>query len=150
MRKALQEAEKAYACHEVPVGCVIVYENRIIARGHNQRETKQNSLAHAEILAIEKACKKMHSWRLENCVMYITLEPCCMCGGAIIQSRIEKVIYGAVDYRFGAHKSKISLFDKGWNHMVDIRGGVLEEECQSLLKSFFKELRQEKQVENKK
>lgn len=144
MKEALKEAEKAFLIDEVPVGCVIVREDKIIARGHNQREKLKSSLAHAEILAIQKACKKLKSWRLEDCVMYITLEPCCMCSGAIIQSRIPRVIYGAYDYRFGAHKSIVNLFDVRFNHTVDIRGGCLEEECSSLLKSFFKELRNKK------
>lgn len=144
MAKAIEEAKKAYLIDEVPIGCVIVYQDKIIARAHNEREKKQSSLAHAEILAIEKACKKINSWRLEDCVMYITLEPCCMCSGAIIQSRIKKVIYGAYDYRFGAHKSITNLFDVKFNHEVDIKGGLMEEECSKLITDFFKELRSKK------
>ena len=144
MNEALKEASKAYKIDEVPVGCVIVKDGKIIARGHNQRMKKGLSLAHAEIITIEKACKKLGDWRLEDCTMYITLEPCIMCSGAIIQSRIPKVIYGALDYRFGTHKSIINIFDVKFNHLVDIKGGVLEEECSSIIKQFFKEMREKK------
>ena len=144
MKEALKEAKKSLLTGDVPVGCVIVYDDKIIARGHNKREDKQQSLAHAEIVAINKACKKLGSWRLEDCTMYITLEPCVMCSGAIIQSRIPRVIYGAYDYRFGAHKSLINLFDVKFNHNVEISGGVLENECSIIIKDFFKELREKK------
>ena len=141
MKEAIKQAKKAYDMIEVPVGCVIVYNDKIIARGYNKRETLESSLAHAEIIAIKKACKKLNSWRLEDCILYVTLEPCCMCAGAIIQSRIKKVVYGAYDYRFGAHISKTQLFDVQFNHNVAITSGVLEEECSPLIKNFFKELR---------
>ena len=141
MKEAIKEAKKASLKDEVPIGCVIVYDDKIIARGHNERESKELSLAHAEIMAIKKACKKLDSWRLEDCTMYVTLEPCCMCGGAIIQSRIKNVVYGAYDYRFGAHKSIINLFDVKFNHMVNVKGGVEEEKCSKLIKDFFKNLR---------
>ncbi len=144
MRLAIKEALKAEKIDEVPIGCVIVLNGEVIGRGYNKREKLENSLAHAEIVAINKACKKINSWRLEDATMYITLEPCVMCSGAIIQSRIKKVIYGAYDYRFGAHKSIINLFDVKFNHMVDIKGGLLEEECSNLIKDFFKRLRVEK------
>lgn len=144
MKEALKEAKKAYLKNEVPIGCVIVYNDKVIARGHNERETKNSSLAHAEVIAIKKACKKLDSWRLEDCTMYITLEPCCMCGGAIIQSRIKKVIYGAKDYRFGVHQSIMNLFDVSFNHKVEIESSILEEECSSLISNFFKELRDKK------
>ena len=144
MKEALKEAKKSLLTGDVPVGCVIVYDDKIIARGHNKREDKQQSLAHAEIVAINKACKKLGSWRLEDCTMYITLEPWVMCSGAIIQSRIPRVIYGAYDYRFGAHKSLINLFDVKFNHNVEISGGVLENECSIIIKDFFKELREKK------
>ena len=144
MKEAIKEAKKSLLTNDVPVGCVIVHENKIISRGHNIREAKQQSLAHAEIVAINKACKKLNSWRLEDCTMYITLEPCIMCSGAIIQARIPKVIYGAYDLRFGAHKSLVNIFDVKFNHNVDISGGLLEEECSTLIKDFFKELRNKK------
>lgn len=149
MREALKEAKKAYLKNEVPVGCIIVCDDKIIARGHNKREGLNNSLAHAEVVAINKACKKMNTWKLDNCVMYITLEPCVMCSGAIIQSRIKKVIYGATDYRFGAHKSIINLFDVKFNHSVEVESGLLEDECSNIITEFFKELRNNKTVANK-
>ncbi|MGM9969265.1 MAG: tRNA adenosine(34) deaminase TadA [Anaeroplasma sp.] len=141
MSLAIKEALKSKEINEVPVGCIIVKEDKIISRGHNKRETLHSSLAHAEILAIKKACNKMNDWRLEGCTMYITLEPCVMCSGAIIQSRIPNVVYGARDYRFGTHVSKINLFDVKFNHYVNIYGGILEKECSDLLTSFFSDLR---------
>lgn len=144
MKEALKEAKKAYLKNEVPVGCVIVYQDKIIARGHNLRETENLAISHAEINAIKKASKRINSWRLEDTIMYITLEPCVMCSGAIIQSRIPKVIYGTKDPRFGTHVSIMNLFDVKFNHQVDIKGGVMEEECSSLIKEFFKDLRERK------
>ena len=144
MKEAIKEAKKAYLKNEVPIGCVIVYNDKIIARGHNERETKNSSLAHAEVIAIKKACKKLESWRLEDATIYITLEPCCMCGGAIIQSRIKRVVYGAKDYRFGVHQSIMNLFDVPFNHKVIITASVLEEECSKMISDFFKELRENK------
>ncbi len=138
---AYKEALKALAIDEVPIGAVIVLDGKVIARGYNKRETKNNALAHAEIVAINKACKKLNSWRLEDATLYVTLEPCAMCAGAIIQSRIKNVVYGAYDYRFGAHKSIINLFDVKFNHMVNVKGGVEEEKCSKLIKDFFKQLR---------
>ena len=148
IKEALKEAQKAYLIDEVPVGCVIVHNDKIIARGYNKRETLNSSLAHAEIIAIKKACKKLNSWRLEECIMYITLEPCVMCAGAIIQARIPEVYYGAYDYRFGAHISKTNLFDLQLNHSVKINGGILEDECKNLISQFFKELRVKKLENN--
>lgn len=144
MLQALKEASKAQALDEIPVGCVIVKDNKIIARGYNKREYMQSSLAHAEIIAIQKACQKLNSWRLDDCTMYITLEPCAMCSGAIIQSRIPTVYYGAYDYRFGCHKSITNLFDIKFNHSVNIIGGILENECSNMIKDFFKDLRKRK------
>jgi len=141
MKEALKEAEIAYKLGEVPVGCVIVKNNEIIARAHNLRESKQSSIAHAEILAIEKACEVVGSWRLEDCELYVTLEPCLMCSGAIINSRIKRVIYGALEPKFGAHKSQTNVFDIKFNHMVEITPEILAEESNKLLKSFFKSLR---------
>ena len=144
MKEAIKEAKKAYKLGEIPVGCVITYKDEIIARGYNKREKNNQAIDHAEIIAIKKASKKLNSWRLDNCKMYITLEPCIMCSGAIIQSRIPDVIYGAYDNRFGCHKSKINIFDVKFNHNVNINGGLLEEECSNLIKQFFKELRENK------
>jgi len=141
MKEAIKEAKKALLIDEVPIGCVIVKDNKIISRGYNKRESKQNSLAHAEVIAINKACKKLGTWRLEDCTMYITLEPCIMCGGAIIQSRIPNVIYSAYDYRFGVNKSLINIFEHKFNHTVNIKGGLLEEETSKMISDFFKKLR---------
>jgi len=144
MKEAIKEAKKAYDIGEIPVGCVIVYNDKIIARGYNKREINNLALDHAEIIAIKKASKKLNSWRLEECSMYITLEPCIMCSGAIIQSRIKNVYYGAYDNRFGCHKSLTNIFDLKFNHTVNIIGGILEEDCSNLIKAFFKELRENK------
>lgn len=142
MKEALKEAKKAYKLGEIPVGCVIVYDNKIIARGYNKRESNNQATDHAEIIAIKKASRKLNSWRLENTTMYITLEPCVMCSGAIIQARIPNVVYGAYDNRFGCHKSITNIFDIKFNHSVNIYGGVLDDMCSSLIKNFFKELRE--------
>ena len=144
MQEALKEAKLAYDLNEVPVGCVIVKDNEIIARAHNIRETSQLSTAHAEMIAIEKACKKLKTWRLEDCDLYVTLEPCLMCSGAIINSRIMRVIYGALEPKFGAHKSLLNVYDIAFNHKVLVTGLVLAEESNQLLKSFFQKLRNEK------
>ncbi len=142
MKKAIHQALRAESKDEVPIGCVIVKEDQIVARAYNQRETKQESTAHAEILAIEKACRKLGSWRLEGCTLYVTLEPCPMCAGAIIQSRIERVVYGAYDPKGGCAGTCTNLFlVKGFNHYPSLSGGVLEQECSSLLKEFFKRKR---------
>lgn len=148
MREALKEAKKAYLLGEVPVGAVIVYENKIIARGHNTREIKQSVLGHAEINAIQKASKKIGSWRLEDCDIYVTLEPCPMCSGAIIQSRIKNLYYGATDPKTGACGSVLNLFENPFNHKVNVIGGVLEDECSRIIKDFFKELRQKNIANN--
>ena len=143
--KLMMEAIKAELIDEVPIGCVIVKDDKIIARGHNLRESKQRSTAHAEIIAIEKACRKLKSWRLEGCSLYVTLEPCPMCSGAILQSRIEHVVYGAKDPKGGCMESCMNMYEvKGFNHYPDVIGGVLEDECGSLLKTFFKRKREEK------
>ena len=143
MKQALKEAEKAYKKLEVPVGAVIVKDGKIIARAHNQKETKTDTTKHAEILAIQKASKKLKSWRLIDCEMYVTLEPCSMCAGAMINSRIKKVYIGAMDEKTGAAGSVLNLFnDYTFNHKVEIENGVMKTECQEILKKFFKELRE--------
>ena len=142
MQEALKEAKKAYEKLEVPVGAVIVKDGKIIARAHNQKETKTDTTKHAEILAIQKASKKLKSWRLIDCEMYVTLEPCTMCAGAIIHSRIKKVYIGAMDEKTGAVGSVLNLFeDYKFNHKPEVEKGILKEDCESLLKQFFKELR---------
>ncbi len=142
MKEALKQAEKAYKKLEVPVGAVIVKDNKIIARAYNQKETKNDTTNHAEIMAIKKASKKLGSWRLLDCEMYVTLEPCSMCAGAIIQSRIKKVYIGAMDEKTGACGSVLNLFeDYKFNHKVEVETGVLKDECEGILKKFFRELR---------
>ena len=141
MREALKEAKKAYDKNEVPVGAIIVSNDKIIARAHNLRETKKNSLCHAEIIAINKACKKLQNFRLENCDMYVTLEPCAMCAGAIVQSRIKRVIYGAKDEKYGMAGTISNVFELKSNHKVELLKGIMEEECSNIIKEFFKKLR---------
>ena len=145
MRQAIKQAKKAAAVGDMPIGCVIVYENRIIARGYNKRNAKKTALAHAELLAIEKASKKLGDWRLEDCTMYITLEPCQMCAGAIVQARIPKVVVGAMNKKAGCAGSVLNLFQvPAFNHQVEFVNGVLEQECSEMLSDFFKTLRREK------
>lgn len=145
MKQALKEAEKAYRKLEVPVGAIIVKNGKIIARAHNQKEEKKDTTKHAEILAIQKASKKLQSWRLIDCEMYITLEPCSMCAGAIINSRIKKIYIGTNDEKTGAAGSVLNLFnDYKFNHKVEVEKGLLKENCENILKNFFKELRKTK------
>ncbi|MEG0468574.1 MAG: tRNA adenosine(34) deaminase TadA [Longicatena sp.] len=142
MLDAIKEANKALAIDEVPIGCVIVKDDKIIARGYNLREKKQQSIAHAEIITIQKACKKVGSWRLEDCTLYVTLEPCPMCSGAILQSRIKRVVFGAKDPKGGCMGSCMNMYDiKGFNHYPEITSGIMEEECGLMLTNFFKEKR---------
>lgn len=142
MKEALKEAKKAYDKLEVPVGAIIVKDGKIIARAHNLKETKFDTTNHAEIIAIQKASKKLKSWRLLDCEMYVTLEPCSMCAGAIINSRIKKVYIGANDERTGAVGSVLNLFeDYKFNHNVEFEKGILKEDCENILKDFFKNLR---------
>ena len=142
MKEALKEAQKAYNKLEIPVGCVIVKDNKIISRGHNLKETKLDTTKHAEIIAIQKASKKLQSWRLLDCDMYVTLEPCSMCAGAIINSRIKNLYIGTSDEKTGAAGSVLNLFDDyTFNHKVNVEKGLLKEDCEDLLKRFFKELR---------
>ncbi len=150
MKEALKEAKKAYDKLEIPVGAVIVKDGKIVARAHNQKETKCDTTNHAEILAIRKASKKLKSWRLLDCEMYVTLEPCSMCAGAIINSRIKKVYIGAMDEKTGAVGSVFNLFDDyKFNHKPEFETGILKDECEEILKSFFKELRKIKKVGGK-
>ena len=145
MKQALKEAKKAYEKLEVPVGAVIVKDGKIIAKAHNLKETKTDTTKHAEILAIQKASKKLESWRLLDCEMYVTLEPCSMCAGAIINSRIKKVYIGALDEKTGAAGSVLNLFeDYKFNHKVEVEKGVMQKECENILKDFFKMLRKYK------
>ena len=142
MQEAIKEAKKAYKKLEVPVGAIIVKNGEIIAKAHNLKETKFDTTKHAEILAIQRASKKLKSWRLIDCEMYITLEPCSMCEGAIINSRIKKIYVGTMDEKTGAAGSKLNLFtDYTFNHNVEVETNVMQEECEKLLKDFFKELR---------
>ena len=144
MKIALQQAVKAAKINEVPIGAVIVMNNKIISKGYNKRECKKNALLHAEIIAIEKACKKLKSWRLSDCELYVTLEPCPMCMGAIINSRISKVVFGAYDKKAGSCGSVVNLNDYPYNHHPEIIGSVLEKECSSILSDFFSTLRKKK------
>lgn len=145
MKEAIKQAKKAYKIEEVPIGCVIVYENKIIARAYNKRNYKKNTLAHAELLAIDKASRALGDWRLEGCTMYVTLEPCQMCAGAIVQARIDKVVIGTMNPKAGCGGSILNLLEmEEFNHQVEVVRGVCEEECQSLLQDFFKELRDKK------
>ena len=145
MRAAMREAVKARALGEVPIGCVIDYEDKIIGRGYNRRMIDRNVLAHAEITAIRKACRKMGDWRLEGCTMYVTLEPCPMCAGAIVQARIPEIRIGSMNPKAGCAGSVLNLLqEKGFNHQVRIETGILGEECSQMLSEFFKELRKKK------
>lgn len=142
MKEALKEARKAYDKEEIPVGAIIVKDNKIIARAHNIKEEKNDTTKHAEIIAIQKASKKLGSWRLTDCEMYVTLEPCSMCAGALIQSRIKKVYIGTMDTKTGACGSVLNLLkDFPFNHKVEIETGVMQKECENILKDFFKMLR---------
>lgn len=145
MKKALLEADKAYKIDEVPIGCVIVQDGKIIARGHNRRNIDKNVLAHAEISAIKKACKKTGDWRLEDCTMYVTLEPCQMCAGAIVQSRMKRVVIGAMNKKAGCAGSILNLLEmQQFNHRCEVTRGILEEQCTEIMTSFFKDLRKKK------
>ena len=150
MREAIKQAKKAYAIGEVPIGCVIVYQDKIIARGYNRRTIDKNTLAHAELQAIRKASKKMEDWRLEECTMYVTLEPCQMCAGAIVQARVSRVVIGSMNPKAGCAGSILNLLEmKQFNHQVEVTRGVLQEECSQMLSGFFKELREIKKREKR-
>ncbi|MGE7024382.1 tRNA adenosine(34) deaminase TadA [Solibacillus cecembensis] len=150
MEVALEEARKAAALGEVPIGAVIVYQDEIIARAHNLRETSQNALTHAESMAIQEACKKIGSWRLEETTLYVTLEPCPMCAGAILQSRIPRVVYGARDLKAGCVDSLYRLLnDARFNHECEVTEGVLADACGQILTDFFRALRERKKAEKR-
>lgn len=142
MKEAIRQAKKAYAIREVPIGCVIVYKDKIVGRGYNRRTTDHNTLAHAELIAIKKAGKKLGDWRLEDCTMYVTLEPCQMCAGAVVQSRLKRVVVGCMNPKAGCAGSILNLLQMdAFNHQAELTTGVLEEECSRLMKDFFKDLR---------
>ena len=141
IKLALKEAQKAIIKDEVPIGCVIVKNDKVIARGHNLRETKNSVIKHAEIVAIEKACKKLNSWRLVDCEIYVTLEPCAMCAGAIYQARIKRVIFGADDQKGGALGGNFDLYKEKLNHYPEVIKGILKEECSSIISNYFKNKR---------
>jgi tRNA(adenine34) deaminase len=150
MREAIKEAKKAEELAEVPIGAVLVYKDEIISRAHNLRECQQNAVAHAELLAIEQACKKLGTWRLEDATLYVTLEPCPMCSGAIILSRIKRVVYGAPDPKGGCAGTLMNLLqDSRFNHQCEITNGVLGEECGQLLSTFFRALREKRKLAKK-
>ena len=145
MKAAITQAKRAYSREETPIGCVIVFEDKIIARGYNKRNWKKNTLAHAEIIAINKASKVLGDWRLEGCTMYVTLEPCPMCAGAIVQARIPRVVVGSMNPKAGCAGSVMNILQtSGFNHQVELDAGVLGEECSQLMTSFFRELRERK------
>ncbi len=150
MREALKQAKKAASLDEVPIGCVIVYEDKVIARGYNRRNIDKNTLSHAELTAIKKASRVLGDWRLEGCTMYVTLEPCQMCSGAIVQARVDRVVIGCMNPKAGCAGSVLNLLEMdGFNHKVSVIRGVLEEECSTMLKEFFKKLRERKKEEKK-
>ena len=148
MKKALLQAQRAYGLGEVPIGCVIVYEGKIIGRGYNRRNTDKNTLCHAEITAIKKASKAMKDWRLEGCTMYVTLEPCQMCAGACVQARMDRVVIGCMSPKSGCAGSVINLLQMDeFNHKVEITKDILHDECSSILTKFFEELRERNRLE---
>ena len=150
MALAIEEAKKAEKINEVPIGAVIVYKGEVIGTGHNIRESSQQTLSHAELFAIQEANQYLGSWRLEDCTLYVTLEPCPMCAGAIVQSRIKRVVYGAVDKKAGCVGTLMNLLqEQQFNHQVEVTSGVLQTECRALLQDFFRHLRKEKKKTNR-
>lgn len=142
MKKALHQAKRAAAIGEIPIGCIIVRDGKVIARGFNQRRSRKTTLAHAEMIAIDRASRKLGDWRLEGCTMYVTLEPCQMCSGALVQSRIDRVVIGTMNPKAGCAGSILNILQMPeFNHQVEITGGVLQEECSAVLQDFFKDLR---------
>ena len=151
MKEAIRQAKKAYAMEETPIGCVLVHDGKIIARGYNKRNKKKNTLAHAELIVINKASRVLGDWRLEECTMYVTLEPCPMCAGAIVQARIPKVVIGSMNPKAGCAGSVLNLLEmQEFNHQVEVERGVLQEECSAMLSGFFRELREKKKREKEK
>ena len=151
MKEALKQAKKAYLLGEVPIGCVIVFEDKIIGRGYNRRNTDKNTLAHAEMTAINRASKKMGDWRLEDCTLYVTLEPCQMCAGAIVQARISRVVMGSMNPKAGCGGSILNILEMPqFNHQVQVNRGILEESCSQMLTQFFKELRLRNKIDKMK
>ncbi len=147
MKEAIRQAKKARALNEVPIGCVIVCDGKIIARGYNRRNTDKNTLSHAELNAIRRASRKLGDWRLEGCTMYVTLEPCQMCAGALVQSRIDHVVIGSMNPKAGCAGSVLNLLEMdGFNHKVLVTRGIMEEECSQMLSDFFRELREQKKA----
>lgn len=147
MKEAIRQAKKAYLLEEVPIGCVIVHEEKIIARGYNRRNTDRNTLSHAELIAIRKAAKKLGDWRLEECTMYVTLEPCQMCAGAMMQARLTEAVIGCMNPKAGCAGSVLNILEMdGFNHKVQVTRGVLEEECSQMMSQFFRELREKKKA----
>ena len=145
MKEAIRQAKKAYLLEEVPIGCVIVQDGKIIARGYNRRNTDKNTLSHAELIAIKKAAKKLGDWRLEGCTMYVTLEPCQMCAGAMMQARLTEAVIGCMNPKAGCAGSVLNILEMdGFNHKVQVTRGVLEEPCSNMLSQFFRELRQKR------
>ena len=147
MKEAIRQAKKAYLLEEVPIGCVIVHEGKIIARGYNRRNTDRNTLSHAELIAIRKAAKKLGDWRLEECTMYVTLEPCQMCAGAMMQARLTEAVIGCMNPKAGCAGSVLNILEMdGFNHKVQVTRGVLEEEGSQMMSQFFRELREKKKA----
>lgn len=147
MKEAIRQAKKAYLLEEVQIGCVIVHEGKIIARGYNRRNTDRNTLSHAELIAIRKAAKKLGDWRLEECTMYVTLEPCQMCAGAMMQARLTEAVIGCMNPKAGCAGSVLNILEMdGFNHKVQVTRGVLEEECSQMMSQFFRELREKKKA----
>ena len=147
MKEAIRQAKKAYLLEEVPIGCVIVHEGKIIVRGYNRRNTDRNTLSHAELIAIRKAAKKLGDWRLDECTMYVTLEPCQMCAGAMMQARLTEAVIGCMNPKAGCAGSVLNILEMdGFNHKVQVTRGVLEEECSQMMSQFFRELREKKKA----
>ena len=147
MQLAVEQAKKAYQIGEVPIGAVVIKDGEVAGAGYNRRETGKNALYHAELMAIDEACRKLGGWRLWQCELYVTLEPCPMCAGAIINSRLRRIVYGCDDYKAGSVKSVINLFDLPYNHKPEYIGGVLADECSAMLSDFFRELRERKKID---